>query len=121
MDRHCTKSFLEVLLIHIQTNFATQFLADEAIARAKELDKAFKETGKIVGPLHGVPISVKEHLNLKGKTCHAGFVTWVDRVALEDAHMIELLKNAGCVIHVRTTEPQSLMVCTTCSVVIVLN
>jgi hypothetical protein len=32
-------------------NFATEFMAEEAIARAKELDAYYKETGKLVGPL----------------------------------------------------------------------
>ncbi|OKO99224.1 hypothetical protein PENSUB_8611 [Penicillium subrubescens] len=32
-------------------NFATEFLADEAIARARELDQHYKQTGKLVGPL----------------------------------------------------------------------
>lgn len=37
----------------MQLNFATEFLADEAIARAKELDAHFQRTGKLVGPLVG--------------------------------------------------------------------
>jgi hypothetical protein len=68
-------------------------MADEAIARAKELDAYYKETGKLMGPLvsdlayrntrgmsnafkHGVPISVKEHIGIKGRICHTGYVTW---------------------------------------------
>jgi amidase len=99
------------LTVQCQTNFATEFLADEAIARAKELDAIFKETGKTVGPLHGIPISVKEHVALKGKRCNAGFVAWVnDELAEEDSLTVAYLKNAGAVVHVRTNQPQSLMV-----------
>jgi amidase len=35
------------------------YFLDEAIERAKELDEYFTRTGKVVGPLHGVPISIK--------------------------------------------------------------
>ncbi|KAJ5128565.1 hypothetical protein N7448_002282 [Penicillium atrosanguineum] len=97
------------VLGHQLLNFATEFLADEAIARAKELDEYYQQTGKLVGPLHGVPISVKEHIGLKNKTCNTGFVAWVDKVTPEDAHLIQLLSKAGAIFHVRTNQPQSLM------------
>ncbi|GKZ21419.1 hypothetical protein AbraCBS73388_007104 [Aspergillus brasiliensis] len=62
------------VLGHQLLNFATEFLTDRAIARAKELDEYYRRTGKLVGPLHGVPISVKEHVEVKGLTCNAGYV-----------------------------------------------
>ncbi|KAJ9197293.1 fatty-acid amide hydrolase [Paecilomyces variotii] len=94
---------------HQLLNFATEFMADDAIARAKELDEHFKKTGKLVGPLHGVPISVKEHIGHKGRICHTGYVAWIKNIAPEDALLVQLLKNAGAVFHVRTNQPQSLM------------
>ncbi|KAJ5108878.1 hypothetical protein N7456_005553 [Penicillium angulare] len=97
------------VLGHQLLNFATEFMADEAISRAKELDSYFERTGKLIGPLHGVPISIKEHIGLKNRTCNTGYVAWVDKVATEDAHLVRLLANAGAVFHVRTNQPQSLM------------
>ncbi|GIJ88367.1 hypothetical protein Asppvi_007287 [Aspergillus pseudoviridinutans] len=97
------------VLGHQLLNFATEFMAERAIARAKELDEHFKRTGKLVGPLHGVPISVKEHFEIKGRTCNAGFVAWVDDIANEDALLVQYLEKAGAVFHVRTNQPQSLM------------
>ncbi|KAJ5895312.1 hypothetical protein N7495_007003 [Penicillium taxi] len=97
------------VLGHQLLNFATEFLADEAIARAKELDAYYEKTGKLIGPLHGVPISVKEHIGMKNKTCNTGYVALVDRVTTEDAYLLQLLAKAGAVFHVRTNQPQSLM------------
>ncbi|KAJ5201732.1 uncharacterized protein N7498_006395 [Penicillium cinerascens] len=97
------------VLGHQLLNFATEFLADEAIARAKELDEYYERTGKLIGPLHGVPISVKEHIGFKNKTCNTGYVSWIDNVTPEDAHLLQLLAKAGAVFHVRTNQPQSLM------------
>ncbi|RDW59861.1 fatty-acid amide hydrolase [Coleophoma cylindrospora] len=103
-------SFLKRATIGQQLlNFATEFMTEDALTRAAELDAHFKTTGKIVGPLHGVPISVKEHVGIKGRICHTGYVAWVKNIAPEDALLVKLLKNAGAIFHVRTNEPQSLM------------
>ncbi|PWY69866.1 amidase [Aspergillus sclerotioniger CBS 115572] len=97
------------VLGHQLLNFATEFLTDRAIARAKDLDEYYQRTGKLVGPLHGVPISVKEHIGIKGLTCNAGYVAWVDDISTEDALLLKCLEKAGAVFHVRTNQPQSLM------------
>lgn len=64
---------------------------------------------------------------MKNKTCNTGYVAWyvkhvyggslililnnrVDEVATEDAHLLQLLSNAGAVFHIRTNQPQALMV-----------
>ncbi|KAK1959772.1 amidase [Colletotrichum sublineola] len=94
---------------HQLVNFATEFLVDDALAAAEKLDKHFKETGNVVGPLHGLPISIKEHIGLKGRICHSAYVAWSDNVAQEDALVIRLAAKAGAVFHVRTNVPQSCM------------
>ncbi|EXJ78169.1 hypothetical protein A1O3_09330 [Capronia epimyces CBS 606.96] len=94
---------------HQMVNFATEFLADRALATARELDVYFKKTGKTVGPLHGVPISVKEHIGIKNRICHTGYVAWIKNVASADALVVHLLQKAGAVILLRSNEPQSLM------------
>lgn len=45
-----------------------------------------------------------------GHITHAGFVSKITNIPLEDALSIQILKTAGAVIHVRTNQPQSLMV-----------
>lgn len=85
-------------------------MADDAIARAKELDEYFALHGKVIGPLHGVPISTKEHIWHKGRVASGAYVAQVDKIALEDSHLVRLAKNAGAVFHLRTNEPQTLMV-----------
>lgn len=95
---------------HQLLNFATEFMVEDALKRAAALDAHFTSTGQLVGPLHGVPISVKEHVGLKGRVCNASYAALTDNVPEEDALLVRLLANAGAVFHVRTNTPQSLMV-----------
>ncbi|EHL00111.1 putative amidase [Glarea lozoyensis 74030] len=60
---------------HQLLNFATEFMFDEALEEAKRLDAIYQKTGKVVGPLHGVPISVKEMVHFKDRICHTAYVS----------------------------------------------
>jgi Asp-tRNA(Asn)/Glu-tRNA(Gln) amidotransferase A subunit family amidase len=46
---------------------------------------------------------------MKGLDLNAGFASWVGQTADEDAHILQILWNAGVVFYARTTQPQSLM------------
>ncbi|KAJ5400918.1 hypothetical protein N7465_011407 [Penicillium sp. CMV-2018d] len=97
------------------TNCIYELLPNRAIARAKELDDYLAKHGKPSGPLHGLPISIKGHIGLKGRDLSAGFVSWLDRESPDDAIIVKILLNAGAVVYARTTEPQALMALETCS------
>ncbi|KAF4334001.1 general amidase [Fusarium beomiforme] len=94
---------------HQLTNFATEFMNAEALETAAQLDTYFQSTGKIKGPLHGIPISTKEHIEHKGRIAHSAYVALIDNIAEEDALIVQFCKKAGAVFHVRTNEPQSVM------------
>ncbi|KAG4220277.1 hypothetical protein PC116_g31244, partial [Phytophthora cactorum] len=51
---------------HQLCNMLTEIMFADAIERAKDLDSIFKSTGKVVGPLHGVPMTFKECFHFKG-------------------------------------------------------
>ncbi|OWB56005.1 catalytic activity protein [[Candida] boidinii] len=103
-------SFLKrATIAHQLLNCATEFLTDEALATAKELDEYYKETGKTKGPLHGLPVSIKEHVSIKGKVTHAGYVALLDNITPEDCVTVKVLRDLGAIPFVRTNEPQSLM------------
>ena len=46
---------------------------------------------------------------MKGLDLNAGFVAWVGKKAEDDALVLKILWDAGCVFYVRTTEPQLLV------------
>ncbi|KAJ4991722.1 acetamidase [Stagonosporopsis vannaccii] len=91
------------------SNCLTELLPSLALDRARELDAYYQEHQRPIGPLHGLPISLKEHLGLEGLRCTTGYVSHWDTIAQEDAHIIQVLRDAGAVFHCRTTVPQTMM------------
>jgi amidase len=86
----------------------SQWMPEMAQAQAKTLDEHLERTGKTVGPLHGVPISVKQHIPLAGTYSDIGFVS--TRVFdEEDSPMIAIFRKLGAVFYVKTNQPQALM------------
>lgn len=84
-------------------------MPDRSLERAHYLDTYFEQHGTPIGPLHGLPISVKEHIGIKGLRLHGSYISSWDRVANEDAHILQILANAGAIFYVRTTQPQTIM------------
>ncbi|KAJ3339600.1 vacuolar protein sorting-associated protein 45 [Gonapodya sp. JEL0774] len=77
-------------------NCVTEFLFDRAFARAAEIDSEFKKTGKAVGPLHGLPVSIKEEMNMKGTLVTWGFVSWArDGECDSDSAVVQMLHASG--------------------------
>lgn len=70
--------------------------ADAALEQARHADKEIA-AGRHLGPLHGIPISLKDLIDQKGVTTTAGSLVRKDCVATEDAVVTERLRDAGCV------------------------
>jgi amidase len=88
-------------------NAIIEFREEEARAEARELDAALVR-GEIRGPLHGVPMTVKESYDVAGMRTTRGNPIWKDQVASEDALSITRLKTAGVVIFGKTNVPLNL-------------
>lgn len=87
---------------------------ERALARAAQLDDALKKTGKVVGPLHGLPISLKDQICIKGLETTMGYVSWIGKYAEKNAVLVDILEECGAVPFVRTNVPQTLMVRLNC-------
>jgi len=68
-----------------------------ALAIAKALDEEYKKT-KVLRPLHGIPIIVKDNINTKGIATTAGALALKDFVPDADAFVIDKLVKAGAII-----------------------
>ncbi|EIM86154.1 amidase [Stereum hirsutum FP-91666 SS1] len=80
-----------------------------ALQRATELDAYLAQTGKTVGPLHGLPISLKDQFQIAGLDTTMGYVSQAHQPAKEDSTVVAMLKNLGAVIYCKTNVPTTLM------------
>src|SRR5215475_15392900 len=76
--------------------------------QAKEADEAVK-TGRPLGPLHGVPITIKSSIDVAGLLCEAGTQIRKGYIAASDAPLVSRLKAAGAIVLGNTTVPEFLM------------
>jgi aspartyl-tRNA(Asn)/glutamyl-tRNA(Gln) amidotransferase subunit A len=85
---------------HLNSFIQVDVAGAVAAARRAESDIA---TGKPLGPLHGVPVSVKDLIDVEGLKATYGSLTLKDNIASVDAPSVERLKAAGAIIIGKTT------------------
>jgi fatty acid amide hydrolase len=86
----------------------THVFAEEALAAAQRADDE-RARGEARGPLHGLPVSVKESIDWAGRAATMGVASRRSFVAERDGAMIETLRAAGAVILGRTNVSQYLI------------
>lgn len=93
------------------TNCLTEIFFEDALRRAEELDRHMDATGQAYGPLHGLPVSIKDHIMVEGKDTSTGYIAWCYKsIAAEDAIAVDILRKAGAILYVKTNNPQTLLV-----------
>ena len=86
-------------------NAVTRVLADEARVAAKDADKSIA-AGDELGPLHGVPCTIKENVDVAGTPTTQGLPVFADLVSPTDAPLVERLRSAGAIPIGRTNLPE---------------
>ena len=84
-------------------NAFTMVLADQARASARRADQGLK-----IGPLHGVPVTVKDSFDLAGLPTRLGSYFTPDVPAAEDSAVAARLRRAGAIILGKTNTPEFL-------------
>jgi amidase len=70
----------------------------EAVSIAKQMDDE-RKNGKIRGPLHGIPIVIKDNIDTADKMqTTAGSLAMIGNIASKDAFIVKKLRDAGAVI-----------------------
>lgn len=77
-------------------------LAEEALAEARHLDDELRR-GKDRGPLHGIPVGVKDNIFTRGTRTTGGSELFRDFVPSYDAAVVTLLRQAGAIVMGKTT------------------
>jgi Asp-tRNA(Asn)/Glu-tRNA(Gln) amidotransferase A subunit family amidase len=89
-------------------NAFVQLDAEGARRQARAAEEAVTRSDKL-GPLHGVPISIKSSIEVTGIKCEAGSKLRAGFVAAKDAPLVSRLRNAGAIILGTTNTPELLM------------
>lgn len=75
-----------------------------AVDEADALDTFFEENGSFKGPLHGVPVIVKDQCDTKGvQTCYGNVCC--KHIPTEDSTLVRKLREAGAIILAKSTMP----------------
>ncbi|KAH7008984.1 acetamidase [Ilyonectria destructans] len=109
-----TKAFCKrAAAAHQLTNCLAETCFDRALTTARERDAYLARTGKPVGPLHGLPISLKDNFNLQGLDATVGFASHIGNPAKADSALAAVLEDAGAVFYVKTNVPTAMMIAET--------
>ena len=87
--------------------------AAKALAEARTAEKEVINGDRLriekLGPMHGVPISIKSCIDVSGMNCEAGSKLRADNVPKQDAVLVQRLKSAGAIVLGVTNTPEFLM------------
>jgi len=109
-------SAVEVLNTHLShiaqhnpaLNAIVTLSEEQALRRAKEADAAL-ERGEVWGPLHGVPVTVKDVFETAGLRTTSSYKPLADYVPQKDATVVARLRAAGAIILGKTNMPELAM------------
>lgn len=91
---------------------------EDAYKQAQGLDDYFAQHGKPIGPLHGLPVSLKDQFHVKNVETTMGYVGWANtfegkkgtgKERVHESLMVEELRALGAVLYCKTSVPHTLM------------
>jgi amidase len=103
---------------HIQVHCLHEIFFEAAINDAELLDEYYAQHGKPMGPLHGLPISLKDQFHVRGVETTMGYVGWIGtfegkkgtgKEKIYESEMVTELRNLGAILYCKTSVPHTLM------------
>ena len=85
----------------------------EALERATYLDEYLDRHGTTVGPLHGLPISLKDNFITAPHPSSIGMASFANEPLDKDTLLVTLLRKLGAVFYVKTNVPTAMMMAET--------
>ncbi len=102
---------LEALIAQIETqepmlNAVVDRRYDEARAEARAAEQRYRGRGEAPRPLEGLGVATKEEQPMVGRSWKQGSLAFADEIARYDHPIIERIRGAGGIIHIRTATPE---------------
>ncbi|KAI9844152.1 MAG: Acetamidase [Sclerophora amabilis] len=117
--RDVTEAFCHrAAIAHQLVNCLHEIFFDGALQDAQRLDDYYATHKRPIGPLHGLPISLKDQFHVKGVETTMGYVGWIGtfqgqkntgKERVFESEMVKELKSMGAVLYCKTSVPHTLM------------
>ena len=105
-SREITDACLErIEQVNPKINAVVQLVNERVCREADELDR-LAASGRFMGPLHGVPITIKDSLDSEGIVSTGGTMGRKDFIPQQDAPVVARLRDAGAVLLGKTNTPE---------------
>jgi amidase len=101
MDAHLA----QIAFVNPKVNAICTLVEDQALAGAKAADESLAK-GKPLGPLHGLPVAIKDLAITKGIRTTFGSRIYKDFVPDQDDLVVERLRKAGAIVIGKTNTPE---------------
>lgn len=109
-----TKAFCKAAAVAQKlTNCVTEVLFAEGLKRAKYLDEYLEKTGTVVGPLHGLPVSLKDNFMTPPHPSSIGMAVHANVPTEKESVLVTMLRDLGAVFYVKTNVPTAMMMAET--------
>jgi amidase len=95
----------QIELVNPSVNAMVTMVAESAMEQAREADKA-RSAGEKLGPLHGLPVAIKDLQDTAGILTTHGSPIYKDNVPTQDALIVERVKNAGAIVVGKSNTPE---------------
>ncbi|KAL8679071.1 MAG: hypothetical protein Q9186_004611 [Xanthomendoza sp. 1 TL-2023] len=114
-----TRAYCKMAALAQQVNNCLhEIMFDFAMQTAEDLDHYYKSHGTVKGPLHGLPVSLKDQFHVKGYDTTMGYVGWIGtyegsrdpaKVHQTNSQVVRELLSLGAVLYCKTSLPQTLL------------
>ncbi|PYH40789.1 putative general amidase GmdA [Aspergillus saccharolyticus JOP 1030-1] len=106
-------------LAHQLTNCLLEIFFADALASARELDAYYTAHRTPLGPLHGLPVSLKDQFHVRGVDTTLGYIGWINthegqtrlppETRIDESELVRELRNLGAVLFCKTSVATTLM------------
>ncbi|KAI8810209.1 amidase signature domain-containing protein [Cladochytrium replicatum] len=96
---------IQALKAHAKVNCITENMMESAMLTASALDERYSKTQKLVGPLHGVPIALKDNIDVQGHDSSLGCRCSILQPKARNSPIVEALLAAGAIPFCKTNVP----------------
>ncbi|RAH50283.1 putative general amidase [Aspergillus brunneoviolaceus CBS 621.78] len=102
-------------IAHQLTRCLTEPVFTQALQQAQKLDDHLQRTGQPIGPLHGLPVSIKDSFHITGVDSTTGLAALAFHPAAQSSPLVNLLTSLGAIIIAKTNVPQTMGALDSCN------